>query len=76
MLVHIHVADQDAVVPTNCPQCEAPLPVRLISFRQLWYVGQVCLRCRLTGWSLGAFDTPDVAQHMLADFVVRRLTGR
>lgn len=66
MLVHIHVSDHDACVPTNCRQCQAPLPVRIISFCQLWYVGQVCLRCRLTGWTLGAYDTPDVAQHALA----------
>ena len=63
-------------VPTNCRQYEAPLPVRVISFRQLWYVGQVCLRCRLTGWTLGAYDTSDVAQHALAHFFVSRLTGR
>ncbi len=73
MLVHIHLSDRDEVVPTNCRQCQAPLPVRVVSFGQRWYVGQVCLRCRITGWTLGAFDTPDLAQHVLADFVFKRL---
>lgn len=75
MLVHLHLSDQGEFVPTHCRQCEAPLPVRVASFRQLWFVGQVCLRCRLTGWTLGAYDTPTEAQDVLADFVVRRLTG-
>jgi hypothetical protein len=75
MLVHLHLSDHDELVPTNCRQCQAPMPVRVVAFAQLWYVGQVCLRCKLTGWVLGAFDTPDIAHRRLTDFVVERLIG-
>jgi uncharacterized protein YndB with AHSA1/START domain len=55
------------------PLPKVPLPVRVVSLGHHWYVGQVCLRCRITGWTPGAFDTPDVTQHVLADFVFKRL---
>ena len=58
MLVHVHLPDSGEHVLTSCPQCDAPLPVRVTSFLQCWYVGQVCLRCRSTGWILGCYETP------------------
>lgn len=69
MLIHLHLPDPVYGVDTACPECDSPLPVGLVAFRQRWYVGQVCLRCRRTGWTLGTYDTPDGAQRALADFV-------
>lgn len=73
MLVHIHLSDDGERVLTSCPQCDALLPVRVTSFLQHWYVGQVCLRCRSTGWILGCYETPNLAQEVLIDFLLKAL---
>jgi hypothetical protein len=73
MLVHLHLPDPVFGVEAACGDCDAPLPVGVVAFRQRWYVGQVCLRCRRLGWTLGTYDTPNVAQRALVDFVKGRL---
>ncbi len=73
MLVQIDVHDPHEVAPSRCPSCDAFLPVRVTNFEQSWYVGQVCLRCCKPGWVLGVFDAPDIAQGILASFLVEAL---
>ncbi len=69
MLVHLDLPDPFSHMEPACPECDTPLPVRVVAFHQRWHVGQVCLRCRRPAWTLGVYATPDAAQHALADFV-------
>jgi hypothetical protein len=73
MLVHLHLPDPVYGVDATCSECDTPLPVGVVAFKQRWHVGQVCLRCRRAAWTLGTYDTPDAAQRALADFVRGRL---
>jgi hypothetical protein len=76
MVVHLDLPDPWPYVESQCSDCGSALPARVISFRQRWYAGQVCLRCRRAGWNLGTFATPAEAQQTLADFVRRELRRR
>lgn len=76
MLVHLHLPDPlSSNFEEFCLDCGTYLPLRVIAFRQRWYVGQVCLRCRRNAWTLGTYDTPIAAQQALADFVRENLRG-
>lgn len=70
MLIHLHLSEPPGYgIKADCLGCETPLPVGIFAFRQRWHVGQVCLRCRRAGWTLGTYDTPAAAQRALANFV-------
>ncbi len=75
MLVHLRLPDPSPYVEDTCGDCSLALPLRVISFRQRWYVGQVCLRCRRSAWILGTYATPANAQRALADYVRQALRG-
>jgi hypothetical protein len=72
MLVHLHLPDLISMDNT-CPQCDTPLPVRVVCFRQQWWVGQICPRCHQRGWTWGAYDTATEAEQALATYVRDRL---
>ena len=46
MLVHLHLPDPVYGVDTTCGECDTPLPVGVVAFKQRWHVGRVCLRCQ------------------------------
>ncbi len=75
MLVHLHLPDPSPYVEDTCSDCGIAMPLRVISLRQRWYVGQVCLKCRRTAWGLGTYATPVDAQRALADYVRQEFRG-
>jgi hypothetical protein len=75
MLVHLHLPDPSPYVEDTRGDRGLALSLRVISFRQRWCVGQVCLRCRSSAWTLGTYATPADAQRALADYVRQELRG-